>query len=291
VNAQAEPFERGASAYRDHLRTPRGRLTIDLAFSHLGRHLKVLEKLERKNRASFDVLDVGGGPGDLAVRLVAQGHTVTLVDPSAAMLAIAQEHAIEALTPSDRARLLLVPAVLEDLAKKWPGKQFDLVLCHGTLEYLKDDASAWKSLGTLVRDGGLLSVIVPNRDAHPLHLGARGMMQKAMDALEQRRAEPDLIFGVQRRNYDLEAVRARFAEIGITPVSELGVRVVADFMPETVFTLDYAAVLAYELAMGSIDPYRRIARYLHAIGERLQLEADDDSLPTQNYRDETTLRT
>ena len=75
-------------AYVDHWREwqlqPWGRLLYSTSHLNLSRHLP-----DRPLR----VLDVGGGNGTDSLHFAAEGHTVTLLDSSEAMLAEAQARA------------------------------------------------------------------------------------------------------------------------------------------------------------------------------------------------------
>jgi len=254
----SEAFDRGAAAYRDYLNSPIGRLRTEVTWAQLRRELP---------NTALDVVDIGGGTGEMAFRLVKAGHRVTLVDPSPQMLAIAEQSAARQLKQFERGRLNLVRGELENLPANFAGHEFDLVVCHCTIEYFPQEDPAFRSLVALVKDQGFLSLVVPNRSNHPFRLAARGMLRKAVEAMSGPRSEPDLVFAMQRRSYELPALHEKLVQLGIDPVAEHGVRVAADLMPEAALS-DYASVMAFELSAGSQDAYRQIARYLHVIAQR-----------------------
>src|SRR5881394_4208075 len=105
-----------------------------------------------------DVLDIGGGTGGLAVRIGALGHRVTVVDPSPDALAAldrrAREHDV-AVTGRQGDLSSLLDVVGPDSA--------DVVLCHGVLEVVDDPAAALATLASVVRPGGLLSLLAAQR--------------------------------------------------------------------------------------------------------------------------------
>jgi S-adenosylmethionine-dependent methyltransferase len=249
-------FDRGASAYHDYLRSPLGRLRLDLTWAQLRTHLPT---------RPLDILDVGGGTGEIAIHLASAGHTVTLVDPSAAMVKIADETARD-LPMEVKRRLHSVQATLEDLPRSWPGKTFDAVMCHCTVEYLADETVAFQSLDSLLKDQGFLSIVVPNHEGHALRFAARGMLKQAMEALTTPRVDPDLAFGLQRRAYDLATLGQRLPNID--PIGIYALRIAADLMPESTLADDYAAVLSFESAAASVETHLRLGRFIHLIGQK-----------------------
>ena len=253
-----EPFDRGARAWAQFMTSPLGQLRVEVALRQLAPHLP---------RRPLEVLDVGGGTGETAVRLVREGHEVTVLDSSAAMLALARRH-LGSIDPVHRPRLHFVESALESLPAEWLRSQFALVVCHCTIEYIADERPAWPTLFSLLRPGGVLSLIVPNREANALHLAARGLISRARDALDGGRGEPDLLFNVKRRTYDIARVKRKLAEVGLETIVSLGLRVAVDLAPEESIAADYAAAVAFEVAAGAVPQYLRAARYLHVIARR-----------------------
>ncbi|MBI4390286.1 MAG: methyltransferase domain-containing protein, partial [candidate division NC10 bacterium] len=79
-------FAKGASAYRAYLASPHGRLRLEVIWHQLAAFLQAAWGREAAVRR---VLDVGCGTGELPLRLAAQGHAVTLLDPVEEMLHLA----------------------------------------------------------------------------------------------------------------------------------------------------------------------------------------------------------
>ena len=273
-----ERFDTAAYAWRDYLKKPLERLRIELSWASLCQHLP---------RQPIDILDIGGGTGEMAVRLVRAGHTVTLLDPPPTMLAIAREQAMGVLGPQERPRLRIAEATLGELRKQYPAARFSAILCHATMEYLREEQQAWQDLASFARPNALISIVVPNREAAALHVARRGIMPMALEALTTPRAEPDVVFGIQRRTYDVPTLRQRFAEVGIEPQALFGVRVAADYMPDTTLANDPNGVLQFELAAGAMDPYQRVARLLHAVGIR-RAQAQEPTLSPEDLVLEST---
>lgn len=92
------------------------------------------------------LLDAGCGTGAFARRLIAEGMLpmgITLVDPSAAMLARCDDIPV----PKVKARLANLP---------FPSGAFDIVTCAWVLETVPDQNRALSELCRMVRPGGAL---------------------------------------------------------------------------------------------------------------------------------------
>ncbi|MGH8150216.1 MAG: class I SAM-dependent methyltransferase [Steroidobacteraceae bacterium] len=111
------------------------------------------------------VVDLGCGPGDVAVRLARAVPAVRIVavDGSLAMLNIAREavHAAQ-LT----ARVELHPGRLPGLALR--EHSFDAVLCKDMLHHLPDPQALWSEARRLGRPGALVYVMDLMRPGSPL---------------------------------------------------------------------------------------------------------------------------
>src|SRR5215470_1180611 len=101
-------FKTDAARYAAYLDTPMGRLRADLVFANLQEFLPASTEL-----TAVRALDLGCGTGAAALRLAQLGIHVTMVDSSAAMLALAQR-AITDAGASDNVALKLGDAVRLD---------------------------------------------------------------------------------------------------------------------------------------------------------------------------------
>lgn len=250
-------FDKGAAQYGELLTSPLGRLRSELAVRQLRRLVRLTD---------VEVLDVGAGTGEIALRLAAEGANVTVLDPAKAMIEQAQRNAAAA-PAAIRQRLRFVQSRLEDVAHAWSDARFQLVVGHCVLEYLEDEPT-WDLLGRLVGPGGTVSVVVPNRHFVPLGLAIRGLCQRALDALGSPRTEPDMTFGIQRRVYEVDGLRSRAARAGLVISGMYGIRVAADFVPDVALEKDFGAILAFEDAAGAVSPYADVARFIHVVAMR-----------------------
>lgn len=212
-----------------------------------------------------DVLDVGGGTGGFAVPLAAQGHRVTVVDPSPDALASLQRRAGEAgvtvtAVQGDAAGLLDV--VAEQSA--------DLVLCHGVLEHVDEVGPALSAIAGVLRPGGLLSLLVAQRSAAVVARAVAGWFAEARRAL----TDPDGRWGpgdpLPRRFAEGE-LRDALAAVGLEVAEVHGVRVLADLVPGALVDTEPGAaeeLLELERLVADRPDLRAVATQLHLLARR-----------------------
>lgn len=241
----------------DHYSSLRGRVRTHVIHEHLRRHLAP---------APQRVVDIGGGAGNQSVPLARDGHDVTIVDPSDAML----ERATARLAGEDAevaTRVRLVQASGEAAPVALNGATFDVVLCHGVLMYLDDPEQLVDSLCTLVAPSGLVSIVAKNVEVMALRHVHEGDWAAAIAAFDSDRQVNGL--GVDTRGDRIEHLSALIAQRGIEPVTWYGVRLFTDgWTPDRAATDPEDLVLQAELMASQRDPYRQLSRLFHLIGRR-----------------------
>jgi len=115
------------------------------------------------------VLDLGGGTGPEAVPIAHLGHDVTVVDSSPDALALLARRAVEA-----GVELTAVAGDATDLPGAGVGGTFDVVLCHGLLEYVDEPGALLGSAAAVMDAGSVMSIVVPGRAAAVQALAASG---------------------------------------------------------------------------------------------------------------------
>ncbi|MRK02176.1 MULTISPECIES: class I SAM-dependent methyltransferase [Aeromicrobium] len=178
----------------------------------------------------LDVLDLGGGTGGDAVRLAQLGHRVTVVDPSPDALASLHRRGVEAgLARPVRA----VQGDTNDLLDHVEPASFDLVVCHGVLEHVDDPGFALSTVGTVLRPGGHVSVVVAGRNAAVAaralagdFVTARTLLGRTADTWDVRSMGP--------RRFVLDELEGLLAAGGFRPLAANGLRVFADLVPSAI---------------------------------------------------------
>jgi S-adenosylmethionine-dependent methyltransferase len=217
--------------------------------------------------AGLDIVDLGGGTGGFAVPLAVEGHRVTVVDPSPDALASLERRA------SDEGVSDLVRGVQGDAAElpEVAGKATaDAVLCHGVLEVVDDPVQALQAMASVLRDGGVLSLLVAQRNAVVLARALAGHLTEARTALQ----DPDGRWGAadpMPRRFDESAIVAQLAEAGFMVHTVHGVRTFTDLVPAAIVDSEAGAAEALadlERAASQHPAFRALAPQLHILATR-----------------------
>jgi S-adenosylmethionine-dependent methyltransferase len=209
------------------------------------------------------VLDVGGGAGHQSFPLARLGYDVTVLDPSEAMLAKAQERL--AHEPDEvRSRVRLLEGSGEYALEATGGQRFDVVLCHGVLMYLAEPEPLLASLCRCVEPGGVVSVMALNAAT----MAVRPALERRWsDALAGFDATGEVgVLGTPTRGDTVEHLSRLMREEGVEPQEWYGVWLFSDWMDLPVEDTDVDAVTGVELEASGRDPYRQLSRVFHLIG-------------------------
>lgn len=126
------------------------------------------------------VLDVGCGTGSLGLLLATQGHEVTGIDFSPAMVAAARA---KAATAGLDARFIVADATAPAL----PAASLDTIICRQTLWALPDPRAALRNWAALLGDAGRV-ILVEGRFA-----SGKGMsLEQVLEALPDTLVAPDV---------------------------------------------------------------------------------------------------
>lgn len=210
------------------------------------------------------VVDLGGGTGGFAVRLAEHGHLGTVVDPSPDALASLARRAADAGV-SDQIRGIQGDS--SDLLEVVERASADAVLCHGVLEMVDDPADALRGVASVLRPGGLLSVLVTQRNAAVLAKALAGHLSDARHLLVDPSGRWGSADPVPRRFTEPEVVDL-LGVAGFEIVGVHGARVFTDLVPSAlVDTEPGAAEILYSLEAEVADrpEFRAIAHQLHVL--------------------------
>lgn len=241
---------------------PRRPVRTAVVWEQLSRALDAHQRAT--GREHLDLLDAGGGTGGFAVPLAELGHRVTVVDPSPDALAALERRAAE------RGVTDLVRAVQGDaggLLEVAAATSVDVVLVHGVLEYVEDPQAALTATATVLRPGGLASVVVAQRLAAVLARALSGRFAEAQHALLDpggRWGEGDPV----PRRYDAAGATALLEAAGLRVQERAGVRVFTDLVPGALLDTEpraAEALLALETAAAEHPVLSGIAAALHLV--------------------------
>lgn len=221
----------------------------------------------RDARGGLDVLDTGGGTGNFAVPVARLGHRVTVVDPSPDALFALERRAAEAGV-TDRVRGVQGDAHgLLDVVE--PGG-YDVVLCHGVLEYVDDPAEGCRNAVRTLRPSGTLSLLAAGRYGAVLARAIAGHFAEAQHALTDPAGRWGSGDPVPRR-FTADELTALVADAGLRVGSVHGVRVFADLVPGVLVDTEPGALdalLRLELAAAEQPAFHSVATQLHVLAER-----------------------
>lgn len=229
------------------------------------------EALEARAKAAdspvLDVLDTGGGTGNFAVPVARLGHRVTVVDPSPDALFALERRAAEAGVTD---RVTGVQGDTQGLLDVVAPGGYDMVLCHGVLEYVDDPAEAVGHVAGALRPSGALSLLAAGRGGAVLARALAGHFAEAQHAL----ADPYGRWGAGDslpRRFTAPQLTGLLADAGLRTSSVHGVRVFADLVPGVLVDTEPGALdalLRLELAAAQDPGFHAVATQLHVLAER-----------------------
>jgi SAM-dependent methyltransferase len=210
----------------------------------------------RTGRSEHTVVDLGGGTGTFAMMLAEQGHEIVVVDPSLDALASLQRRISERGLGE---RIRGVQGDAAELAQLLGTDEADVLICHRTLDMLGDPGAALQAMAAVVRPGGVLSLLIPQRRAAVLSQALSGHIAAARETFDN----PD--------RFDTEQVAHLVTGAGFTLRSTHGIGVLADHVPQEAFQSEPGvAAQLYDLESRlSQDPaFSAIAAWAHFFAVR-----------------------
>ncbi len=244
----ADPFVTDAYA------SVKGQVRTYVMHSQLLRHLP---------EPPASVLDVGGGAAHQSLPLARRGYDVTVLDPSPAMLAKAEQR-LSAEPEKVRRRVRLLEAPGEHAEEATSGQRFAAVLCHGVLMYLQRPEPLIGSLCRCTQPGGIVSVMALN--AHTLAVRP-ALDRRWADALAAFDVTAEVgVLGTDTRGDTVEGLSVLLQQGEVDPEAWYGVWLFTDWLDLPLDRTDVAAVAAVELQASLRDPYRQLSRVFHLIG-------------------------
>lgn len=252
-------FDQNLAAWKTMQNEPWMRLRYELAQEYVQQHLPP---------APAQILDVGGGNGFDSIPLALAGYQVMVLDSSAGMLDDARSYA-ESLGVA--AHITLVHGSIDTLADVLPDSSADLIFCHNVLQYVAAPAQAIAGLYRLLAPGGRLSIINPNPASEALRLACQtyDLARAAASLHATEHYVPAFDVVVQR--YTAIQMIEWLRSAGFDLVGHYGIRCICDYLADNERKSDpafYADLYALERSMGTLDPYRQIARFMHLIAQK-----------------------
>jgi len=260
ANSDFERFRAGAAKYAAYLETPEGRLRLDLAFANLQDFLPPATRTLR-------ALDLGGGTGALAIRLARLGLHVTSLDASEPMLDLAKRAAREAGVTE---RIALKHGDVTQFANSFHDESFDVIVCHNILEYVDDPCAVLRSAASALRDpSSIISILVRNRAGEVLKAALLNADLAAAERNLTAEWGDESLYGRKVWLFTAESLHAMLLESSLDVAADRGVRVMSDYLPQTVSRSDeYERIFELESKLGRRPEFAAVARYRHFLAHR-----------------------
>jgi ubiquinone/menaquinone biosynthesis C-methylase UbiE len=261
MNGAAPFFDRNVERWLLYSESVKGRLRHDLVWYHLEQQLGSIKE-------SMRVLDAGCGLGDMAFALFDKVEKLVLLDFSEKMIEGAKKRLAAQYPAIDQARITFIHAPVEELESGLPQGTFHLIVCHNTLEYLEEPQAALESLVKRLAPRGLISLVVANRFSEAFKLAlAKFDLVGARLVLHTKNSTADLFDHAPKRTFSFEELEEMAGELELKVVARHGIRIFADYLPESVAKDPENFQLLFELEKqaASQPPYIHVARYLQVI--------------------------
>jgi S-adenosylmethionine-dependent methyltransferase len=208
--------------------------------------------------APLQILDAGGGMGQIARWLASRGHQITLCDLSAEMLAMARrENAAAGLEE----RISLIHSSIQELPERLGALSFDLVLLHGVVEWMKKPEEAIVAIAPLLRPGAVLSLLFFNRNKLFLKWGINGQIEAALTGkfTSKRKLTPTTLI-------DENEMLQILAEHRLMPMSKAGIRIFYRFFArQTGVAASIEDAIRLEKRFCHQEPFASLGEHTHLI--------------------------
>jgi S-adenosylmethionine-dependent methyltransferase len=241
---------------------PITRLQAELAFRYLNRHL---ESELRRGNGELNILDVGSGVGEVALRFAALGHKVTMLEPQACLLETAEERAREQL-PDRSGYMRFLNERIEDLEGHLTD-EFGLIICHETIEYVDDPLRAFNVISRVLKPRGTLSLVFRNRYGLIVEkVIEEGNIPEAMNTFEIEEFSTKLHKGHGHLYSDTE-IMALLDPLGYNIEGQYGLLVFAEYIDCSLFSEGqcYKGMLELEEKAGEEPHLKSISKYVQLI--------------------------
>jgi S-adenosylmethionine-dependent methyltransferase len=246
-------FDSRAGRFQQNIyNSPKGQLRLMLLRDDLQQFLGADETL--------DVLDAGGGLGQMSLLFARAGHRVSYCEPALNMCEQARAN-FQSAGVEDRIELINAPVqTLFD-----SGRSFDLVICHAVLEWLGRPQQVLQQIIKLIRDNGHLSLMYFNVHSIILRNLLRGNFRKAISG--DFKGDPGSMTPLNP--LEPEMVMLWLKDSGMHIELETGIRSFSDYLSrEHRERTGIEELYDLERRFARQEPYLRMARYIHVLARK-----------------------
>ncbi|WP_104398860.1 tRNA uridine 5-oxyacetic acid(34) methyltransferase CmoM [Vibrio penaeicida] len=210
----------------------------------------------------LNILDAGGGLGQMSQKIAQRGHNVTLCDLSSEMLKLAkadiEKHGL-------LSQYQLVHSPVQEIEQHL-NEKVDMVLFHAVMEWLADPKSALEKVLKQVKPGGIGSIMFYNHHGLVLKNVICGNIPHILEGMPHRKR-----FKLQpQKGLKPEEVYQWIEDAGFEICGKSGIRSFHDYIGNMEYMGDYQFedVLALERQLCRQEPYLSLGRYIHVWAKR-----------------------
>lgn len=196
------------------------------------------------------------------------GHTVALVDESAAMLADFQE-ASEANPVASN--ITTYHCNLRDIPDNFDDDQFDVVLCHNVIQYVTDWREQLRNAVKPLKSGGIFSLVTRNQLALPYLIDLETIEIDQLSQLSTSLKAHSLFFDSDITLYRPADLTDWLADNGFELIERYGLLTLNHYA-STVNSPENEVLISkleqIEAKLGEFSPYRDSARYVQVLAKK-----------------------
>jgi S-adenosylmethionine-dependent methyltransferase len=252
-------FDTGLPAWKQEQDTVKARLRYQLTRHYLHRHLP---------DRSLHILDAGGGNGQDALLMAGAGHTVALVDESAAMLADFQE--ANELSPV-ASSITTHHCNLRDIPENFDEDDFDVVLCHNVIQYVTDWQEQLRNAVKPLKKGGIFSLVTRNQLALPYLIDLETIEIDQLSELSTAVKTHSPFFESEITLYRPTDLTDWLTDNGFDLIGRYGLLTLNHYA-STVNSPENQMLISkleqFEANLGEVSPYRDTARYIQVLAKK-----------------------
>lgn len=252
-------FDDRAKVFRDRIYgTDKGLIRLETIRRELNELLPLFD-----NKKPLRIIDAGGGFGTYSRELAMMGNQVTVTDISEAMLDIGRKETQDLDFPKGGC-ITFQKLAIQELPNALEENGFDIVICHAVLEWLDTPLSVLSVLAKMLKEGGLISLLVYNRTAllyKSLIVGNYKYLESGMKPVKHRKkmTPPNPL--------EPSEVISALEKEGFSDLKMTGIRVFHDYMARYhLEEISSEEILKWELKYGRDPRFAHLGRYVHIYG-------------------------
>jgi S-adenosylmethionine-dependent methyltransferase len=249
-NGQDQSFDKFADKFEKNIYgSTKGQLRHELLVHYLHECIPL-------NAQPLEVLDAGGGTGEMSHVMLNLNHKVTLSDISSEVLSLAKGKLGKNINLDVQNKAIL------SLSTK---KQYDLVVCHAVLEWIQNPFEVICKLVDLVKPGGYLSLSFFNYDAQLFG----NMLYGNFDYVEQGMTAKNIVRLSPNNPQKPKIILSQLENLPVQIIKKAGIRCFHDYLKQTEKqTSEYEQLKQLEIKYGSTEPYLWLGKYFLVIAQK-----------------------